>query len=107
LLKRTKVGNETTYNLEFKLPCISEHLNLPIDPEVLDMSTNSERSAEAGIPHNAVAYSKVHFAAVRSQIKRVRWTPEEDATIFKMREEDGCSWEKIPAALPHQIKDAI
>jgi hypothetical protein len=26
--KRTRIGNETTYNLEFKLPCISERLNL-------------------------------------------------------------------------------
>ncbi|KAF8855580.1 hypothetical protein BDZ45DRAFT_501146 [Acephala macrosclerotiorum] len=27
--------------------------------------------------------------------------------ILKMREEDGCSWEEIDAALPHQTKDAI
>ena len=101
-LKRTKIGNETTYNLEFKLPRISEHLNLPIDPEALDMSTNSERSAEAGIPHEAVAHSKTYPVAVRPQIKRVRWAPEEDATILKMREEDGCSWEEIHAALPHR-----
>jgi hypothetical protein len=29
-LKRTRIGNETTYNLEFQLPCISERLNLPV-----------------------------------------------------------------------------
>ena len=32
-LKRTKIGNEATYNLEFRLPFISEHLSLLIDSE--------------------------------------------------------------------------
>jgi hypothetical protein len=30
-LKRTRIGNDTTYNLEFKLPCISERLELSIE----------------------------------------------------------------------------
>jgi hypothetical protein len=34
-LKRTRIGNETTYNLEFKLPCVLERLNLPIPGEAL------------------------------------------------------------------------
>ncbi|KAH8744710.1 hypothetical protein BGZ57DRAFT_919173 [Hyaloscypha finlandica] len=52
-------------------------------------------------------HSKVHSAAVRPQIKRAPWTPEEDATILKMREEDGCLWEEIHAALPHRTPGAI
>jgi hypothetical protein len=41
-LKRTRIGNETTYNLEFKLPCISECLNLPIEAcDDVDVSQGS------------------------------------------------------------------
>ncbi|KAH8744635.1 hypothetical protein BGZ57DRAFT_718339, partial [Hyaloscypha finlandica] len=29
-LKYTRIGDDVTYNLEFKLPSISEHLHLPI-----------------------------------------------------------------------------
>jgi len=106
-LKRTRIRNKMTYNLEFQLPCISERLNLPIDPEAFGISTNSEMSVKATPPHDVVAHSKVHLASVWRQIKRVRWTPEEDAMILKMREEDGCSWEDIHTALPHRTQGAI
>ena len=107
LLKRTKIGNETTYNLEFQLPRVPEQLHLPILSEALGMRSKRETSAEAATPHDAGAHSKMHSAAVRPQIKRVRWAPEEDAMVLKMREEDGCSWEEIHAALPHRTQDAI
>ena len=32
-LKRTKIGDNITYNLEFKLPSVTEYLHLPISPE--------------------------------------------------------------------------
>jgi hypothetical protein len=102
-LKRTKIGNETTYNLEFQLSYAPEHLHLPVLSEALGIRSNKEMSA----PHGGSAHSKMYSAAVRPQIKRVRWAPEEDATILKMREEDGCSWEEIHAALPHRTRDAI
>ena len=86
---------------------ILEHLHLPVLSEALGMRSNKETSAEATTPHDAGAHSKVHSAAVRPQIKRAPWTLEEDATILKMREEDGCSWEEIHAALPHRTQDAI
>ena len=106
-LKRTRIGNETMYNLEFQLLHIPEHLHLPVLSEALGMRSNKEMSAEAATPHDAGAHSKMHSATVRPRIKRVRWTPEEDATILKMREEDGCSWEEIHAALPHRTLGAI
>ncbi|CZR65297.1 uncharacterized protein PAC_15197 [Phialocephala subalpina] len=106
-LKRTKIGNETTYNLEFQLLHMPEHLHLPVLSEALGMRSNKEMSAEAATPHDVGAHSKMHSAAVRPRIKRVRWTPEEDATILKMREVDGCSWEEIHAALPHRTPGAI
>ena len=101
-LKRTKIGNNTTYNLEFQLPHIPDHLHLPIPSEALGNGSDKETPAEASTLHHAMAHSKMYPAALRSRVKRVRWTPEEDATILKMREEDGCSWEDIHAALPHR-----
>jgi hypothetical protein len=47
-LKRTKIGDDVTYNLEFKLPSISEHFHLPINPAALDVN------------HDAAAHSKIH-----------------------------------------------
>jgi hypothetical protein len=71
------------------------------------MSTNSENFAKAGIPHNAVPHSKIHPVAVRRQKKRVQWIHKEDTTILKMRDENGCSWEEIHAALPHWSIETI
>lgn len=104
-LKRTKIGNKTIYNLEFQLSHIPKHLRLPILSEALGMHLNKETSAEAVTSHDAGTHSKMHSAAVRPRIKRVRWESE-DATILKMRE-DGYTWEEIHAALPHRTKDAI
>jgi len=97
-LKRTRIGNETTYNLEFQLSHVLS--------EALGMRSNKETSAEATTPHDAGAHSRVHPAAVRPRIKRVAWTPEENATILQMREK-GCQWEEIHAALPHRTLGAI
>ena len=104
-LKRTRIGNETTYNLEFQLSNVPEHLHLPILSEALGMRSR-ETPVKATTPHNTGTHSKVYLAKVRPQIKRVRWTPEEDATILKMRE-DGCSWAEIHAALPLRTKETI
>ena len=45
-LKRTTIGNQTIYNLEFELPCIPEHLDLSLHPAVLSASSRGS-SAEA------------------------------------------------------------
>ncbi|KAH6708949.1 hypothetical protein BKA61DRAFT_615133 [Leptodontidium sp. MPI-SDFR-AT-0119] len=62
------------------------------------MRSNKETSAKAVTPHDIVAHSKVRPAILQSKRKRALWTPEEDATILKMREEDGYSWKEIHAA---------
>jgi hypothetical protein len=51
-------------------------------------------------------HSKIRAAGSRSRAKRVPWTPEEDATVLKMKR-DGCPWEEIHAALPHRSKGTI
>jgi hypothetical protein len=105
-LKRTKIGDKTIYNLEFQLPHVSEHLH----SEALGMRSDMETSVEAATPHDAGAHSKMHPAAVRPRIKRIRWTDKEDATVLKIRDEDGCSWEEIakaPLLLPYRTSEAI
>jgi hypothetical protein len=100
-LKRIKIGDDMTYNLEFKLPSILEHLRLPIDPKELDITSNKEALPKVPIYNNAAAHSKIYQAPLQPKKKRVKWTPEEDATLLRMRN-DGCSWEDIHDALPHR-----
>ena len=92
-----------TYNLEFKLPSILEHLHLPINPRVLDTYSNKEALAKVPTHHDATTHSKIHQAPLQPKKKRkyVKWTIEEDATVLKIRDEDGCSWEEIHDVLPH------
>jgi hypothetical protein len=93
----SRFGSETTYNLEFQLSHVPEYLHLPILSVTLGMRFNKETSVEAATPHNIVTHSKVRPATLQSKRKHVPWTPEEDATILKMREVEGCSWDEIPA----------
>ena len=98
-LKRTKIGDDVTYNLEFKLSLISERLKLPITPAALDICSSKEAPAKAPIYHDAAAHSKVYQAPSQPKKGHVKWTPEEDVTLLQMRN-NGCSWEDIDAALP-------
>jgi hypothetical protein len=102
-LKRTKIGNKTVYNLEFQLPYVPEYLH----SEALGIRTDKETSAEAATPYDASIYSKMYPTTVRPRMKRVRWTPKEDATVLRMRDEDGCSWEEIAKVLPHRTPETI
>ena len=81
-----------TYNLEFKLPLISEYLHLPIDPNALDIN------------HDAAAYSQIHQAPLKP--KKNKWTEAEDIKLAQMWNE-GHLWEYIFAALPHRSKGTI
>jgi hypothetical protein len=106
LLKYTKLGNETSYNLEFQLPCIPERLYLPIPSESLSIGSSQGTSVEVGTPNSAVAHSEVRPATLQPKRKRVTWKPEENETILKMKKE-GCSWEEIHRALPGRTPGAI
>ncbi|KAH8782183.1 hypothetical protein BGZ57DRAFT_744214, partial [Hyaloscypha finlandica] len=64
-LKRIKIGDDVTYNLEFKLPSISEHFHLPIHPKALDIN------------YDAAAHSKIHQAPLKPKKSKVPWTEEE------------------------------
>lgn len=100
-LKRTRIGNNATYNLEFRLQDVPEQLHLPILSEVLGVDT----FAEASSPLNMV-HSKLHSARSQAKRKHVPWELKEHETILRMKK-DGCSWEEIHHALPHRTQAAI
>lgn len=85
------------------MTCISELLNLPIPREALGTDSSREASTQATTPYNVLAHSEVYPTAKRPQKKPASWTPEEDATVLKMKK-DGYSWEEIHAALPNRTK---
>jgi hypothetical protein len=60
-LKRTKIGDDVTYNLEFKLPSISEHFHLPINSTALDIN------------HDVVAHSKIYQAPLMPKKSKSLW----------------------------------
>jgi len=115
--KRTKIGDDVTYNLEFKLPSISEHLYLSIGHKALDTNHNAATHSQI---HQALLQVKkrnvkwkstpaatchpnfeVHYQVplVRVQAKRthVPWTKEENKVILEMMGRE-CSWEEIDLA---------
>jgi hypothetical protein len=108
-LKRIRIRDDVTYNLEFKLPSISEQLHLPINPKALDIFPNKEASAKVPTYYDAATHSKIHQAPLQPTKKRkhIKWTLEEDATLLKMKDDDGCSWEEIAKALPHHIPRTV
>jgi hypothetical protein len=107
-LKRIRIGDDVTYNLEFKLPLASEHLHLLINSAALDTCSSKEAPAKAPTPHEAAAHSKIRQALLQLMKKRkhVKWTTEEDATLLQMRN-DGRSWEEIAKSLPHRTPKTI
>jgi hypothetical protein len=92
-VKCAKIGDDVTYNLEFKLPSISEHLRLPINPATLDIN------------HDAAEHSKIHQAPLKPKKSRVSWV-ENDIKLLQMWNE-GRSWEYIFAALPNRSEGSI
>jgi hypothetical protein len=97
-LKRARIGNETTFNLEFHLADLPEHLELSVPFKALGSSCR-RMSARPQVSHSAVAFSKTHHITLRPPTKRAPWTPEEDAISVKMRKEGNCLWKEIYDAL--------
>ena len=87
-LKRITIGNQTTYNLEFTLPRIPEHLDLSLHSEVLSAGSR-ELSAEAVVTHKAVASRK----------PGKELTEEQESLLAKMVHEDK-TWAEIGQRFP-------
>ncbi|KAG9228480.1 hypothetical protein BJ875DRAFT_477366 [Amylocarpus encephaloides] len=107
VLKRTRIGDKTTYNLEFQLLHIPEHLHPPILSEALGIRSAKETTTEAATPRDSRAHSRVRPAALQAKRKRVPWTAEDNTILRGMKEVDDCSWEEIHAALSHHTLGSI
>lgn len=105
ILKYTRIGEDMTYNLEFKLPSISEY-QLPIGSKILDICSSKEAPAKASTHHDTTAHSKIHRVLSKPKKNRVPWTEEEDAKLLRMWNK-GRSWEYIFAELPHRSEGSI
>jgi len=70
-LKRTKIGDDVTYNLEFQLSRIPEHSYLPISADALGNGSDQETAAVAANPNSTVPYSKVRPGTLQAKRKRV------------------------------------
>jgi hypothetical protein len=98
-LKRTRIGTETTYNLVFKLPCVSKLLQLPIEAcDDEDVPTTPTTCPKA-------PYSKASTRASRPRT-RVGWKPEDDTRLVDMKN-CGRSWKEIYAAFPDRTPGTI
>lgn len=104
-LKRTRIGSTTSFNLEFHLSHVPEHLELLGLSEALRSSIGTSPQHMAF--HSAAAHSNTRSLQSRRPMKRLPWTKEEDETLVKMKEEDGASWEEISEALPCRTPGAI
>lgn len=76
-LKRTRIGNDITYNLEFKLPSISKRLQLSINSKALDIYSSKEALANASTHHDTAVYSKVHQALLKPKKSKVSWIEDD------------------------------
>ena len=58
-------------------------------------------------PRGGEGGSKTRQVELRPRTKRILWTTEEDETLVKMKDEDGCLWEEISTALFSRTLGAI
>lgn len=87
-LKRITISNQTTYNLEFTLPRIPEHLNLSLHSGVL-AAGSKESSAEATVSHQTVTSRKPGKELPK----------EQESLLAKMVDEDR-TWTEIGRHFP-------
>ena len=91
-LKRTRIRNKTTYNLEFKLPYISRLLSLPIE------ACDKEDALTIPPTRSKAPYSKVSTRASQPRT-RVGWKPEDDTRLADMKRVDAQGRISMPPSL--------
>jgi len=98
-LKRIRIGDETPYNLEFKLPCMSKLLSVPME------ACDGEDAPTTRTRRPTSSRTKVSTLASRSRT-RVKWTLVDDLKLVDMKK-SGCSWKEINAAFPDRSPGTI
>lgn len=109
-LKRVRVGSQTTFKLEFTLDDVDD---VPEQPELsaafkaIDKRLSLKSTANTRAARSTTIPPQDQHGISCSPKKRNPWTAKEDATLKKMREEDGCSWKEISIALPLHPQSSI
>jgi hypothetical protein len=104
-LKRTRIGTEIMYNLEFKLPCISERLHLPVSVEALGTACTQDMPPTPIARHQVPSQSKICTLPLGPRT-RLGWIPEDDRRLIDMKK-NGCMWKEIHAAFPGRTLGTI
>ena len=82
-LKSTRIGNNATFNLEFHLVDVPEHLEL--SAPFIAWHNGDQSSIQPRKPRSITAYSKTRNCQSTPPRKRAPWTTEEDTTLVKMK----------------------
>jgi hypothetical protein len=96
-LKRTRIGRETTYNLEFRLPDLPDSFRPSIDLESLNCRSSRETVPRSVRPRLCASHAKRSRPPVRKQSKRLQYTEEEDNMLIDLKRK-GLPWKKIHRA---------
>jgi len=103
-LKRTRIGRETTYNLEFRLPDLPDSFRPSIDLESLNCRPSRETVPRLMRPRLCASHAKRSRPPVRKQSKRLQYTEEEDNMLIDLKKK-GLPWKKIHRAFNRAFRE--
>ena len=106
--KRSRIGEDVTYSLEFRLPSTPDHPYLAANPSKAAFCSrgNTRPKPLRRTSYSSVLHSRTRSAKAKLPTTRNLWTKQEDRTVVKMKK-DGCTWEDIHDALPHRSLGSI
>ena len=96
-LKCTRIGRETTYNLEFSLPDLPGSFRPSIYLQPLNSRSCRETVRRLVSPQLCASHAKRSRPALRKQTKRLQYTAEEDNLLVDLKKR-GLPWIKIHQA---------
>jgi hypothetical protein len=104
--KRTTIGNEIQYGMEFSLEQLQE-LYAYACPHASHPGSNRYFSTGSASSSRQPTQAKKIRSGPMSQSKRTRFTPEEDARLVNLKEKERWSWDAIEGAFPGRTRAAL
>jgi hypothetical protein len=106
-LKRTTIGDEICYGIEFSLEQLYELCALLCSQYMLQAGSNRDSSTGPVGCSRLRTQAKKTGSGPPSQIKGTRFTQEEDAKLIDMKEKKGWSWDEIEGAFPRRTRATL
>jgi hypothetical protein len=106
-LKRTTIGNEIRYSMEFSLEQLRELYARACPQHTSQAGSNKGSSTRSAGSSRLPAQAKKTRPGPPSQIKGTRFTQEEDAKLIDMKEQKGWSWDEIESAFPGRTRATL